>query len=53
MPYAFYNVRADIKNKPAPLLNPVYLEPMSAEDLGVVFCDELVIQELDKEYPYI
>lgn len=49
MPEAWYNVRADMKNKPAPLLNPETLEPMTAEELGVVFCDELVKQELDNE----
>ena len=53
MPEAWYNVRADMKNKPAPLLNPETLEPMTAEELGVVFCDELVKQELDNETPYI
>ncbi len=53
MPEAWYNVRADMKNKPAPLLNPEKLEPMTAEELGVVFCDELVKQELDNETPYI
>ena len=53
MPDAWYNVRADMKNKPAPLLNPETLEPMTAEELGVVFCDELVKQELDNENPYI
>lgn len=53
MPEAWYNVRADMKNKPSPLLNPETLEPMTAEELGVVFCDELVKQELDNENPYI
>lgn len=53
MPEAWYNVRADMKNKPALLLNPETLEPMTAEELGVVFCDELVKQELDNENPYI
>ena len=42
MPQAWYNVRADMKNKPAPLLNPGTLQPMTAEELGGVFCDELV-----------
>ena len=42
MPRAWYNVRADMKNKPAPLLNPGTLKPMTAEELGAVFCDELV-----------
>ena len=42
MPKKWYNVRADMKNKPAPLLNPGTLQPMTAEELGAVFCDELV-----------
>ena len=46
MPKKWYNVRADMKNKPAPLLNPGTLQPMTAEELGAVFCDELVQQEL-------
>lgn len=52
MPQAWYNVRADMKNKPAPLLNPGTLKPMTAEELSVVFCDELVKQELDDTTPY-
>ena len=49
MPTTWYNVRAKMKNKPAPLLNPATLEPMSAEDLAPVFCEELIKQELDNE----
>ena len=52
MPTKWYNVRADMKNKPAPLLNPGTLEPMTAEELSHVFCDELVKQELDDTTPY-
>ena len=52
MPKFWYNVRSDMKNKPAPLLNPATLEPMTAEELGVVFCEELVKQELDDETAY-
>ena len=47
MPTDWYNVRADMKNKPAPLLNPATHEPMTAEELSVVFCKELVDQELN------
>ena len=47
MPRDWYNVRADMKNKPAPLLNPGTGEAMGFEDLRPVFCDELVKQELD------
>ena len=53
MPQAWYNVRADMSIKPAPLLNPATGEPCTAEDLGHVFCDELVKQELDDTTRYI
>ncbi len=53
MPTSWYNLRADMKNKPAPLLNPGTGKPMTAEELGAVFCDELVAQELDETTPYI
>ena len=53
MPRQWYNVRADMKNKPAPLLNPGTLEPMTAQELEAVFCKELVQQELDDVHPYI
>ncbi len=53
MPTQWYNVRADMKNKPAPLLNPGTLQPMTAEELGGVFCADLVEQELDNDTAYI
>ncbi len=53
IPKQWYNVRADMKNKPAPLLNPATLQPMGFEDLRPVFCDELIKQELDNNTPYI
>ena len=53
MPKAWYNLRADMKNKPAPLCNPATLEPMGFDDLRPVFCDELIRQELDDTTPYI
>lgn len=49
----WYNVRADMKNKPAPLLNPATLKPMTHADLAPVFCDELIDQELDDTDAYI
>ncbi len=52
LPKAWYNLRADMINKPAPLLNPQTHEPMSAEDLSPVFCDDLNRQELDDTTPY-
>lgn len=53
MPRQWYNVRADMKNKPAPLLNPATLQPMTFEELRPVFCDELVKQELNDTDAYI
>ncbi len=53
MPKSWYNLRADMKNKPAPLLNPGTHEPMTAKELAPVFCDELVAQELDDTTPFI
>lgn len=53
MPKQYYNVRADMKKKPAPLLNPVTLQPMTADELNKVFCEELVKQELDDTTAYI
>lgn len=52
MPRAWYNLRADMKQKPAPLLNPQTHQPMKAEELAGVFCDELIAQELDDTTPY-
>ena len=54
MPRYWYNLRADMQKKPAPLLNPATHQPMTAAELSGVFCDELVRQELDndtREYP--
>ena len=53
LPRQWYNVRADMKNKPAPLLNPGTLQPMTYDDLRPVFCDELIKQELDNDTAYI
>ena len=53
LPKQWYNVRADMKKKPAPLLNPGTGKPCTAEELSHVFCDELVKQELDETTPYI
>lgn len=53
MPKQWYNVRADMKKKPAPLLNPATKQPVTAEELEAVFCKELVKQELDDTTVYI
>ena len=52
MPKAWYNLRADMKVKPAPLLNPGTHKPMKAEELAGVFCEELIKQELDDATPF-
>ena len=49
MPTSWYNIRADMVNKPAPLINPGTLEPMKPEELYPVFCEELVQQEFDND----
>lgn len=53
MPKQWYNVRADMKNKPAPLLNPGTGKPVTLEELSGIFCEELAKQELDDTTPYI
>ncbi len=52
MPKFWYNLRADMVNKPAPLLDPKTRKPMTAKDLAPVFCDELITQELDDTTAY-
>ena len=53
LPVAWYNMRADMKKKPAPLLNPATRKPVTAEELERVFCTECVKQELDDTTPFI
>ena len=53
MPKAWYNVRADMVNKPAPLLNPTTLKPMTEDELSQVFCKELARQELNETDAWI
>ena len=53
MPRRWYNMRADMKKKPAPLLNPATGKPVTFDDLRPVFCDDLIRQELDDTTPYI
>lgn len=53
LPESWYNVRADMKHKPAPLLNPATHKAMSFDDLRPVFCDELVRQELNDSDAWI
>lgn len=52
MPKSWYNLRADMKNKPAPLLHPGTHKPVTFEEMRAIFCDELVKQELDDTTAY-
>lgn len=52
IPTQWYNVRADMKNKPAPLLNPSTGEPLGVDELKPIFCEELCRQELDNDTAY-
>ena len=53
IPKQWYNLRADMKKKPAPLVNPKTMKPITLDELSEVFCRELAIQELDDTTPYI
>ena len=53
MPTHYYNMRADMKEKPAPLLNPGTGKPLKFEEMQPIFCDELIAQELDDETRFI
>ena len=53
LPKKWLNLRAFMDKKPAPLLNPETLKPITKEELSGVFCSELVDQELDETTPYI
>src|SRR5574344_26185 len=53
LPTSWYNVRSDMKNKPAPLLNPGTHEKLKFEELRPIFCDELIKQELNDTDAYI
>ncbi len=52
-PKAWYNLRADMKNKPAPLIHPGTRQPLKLEEMTPIFCEELCKQELDNTTPYI
>ena len=53
LPKQWYNVRADMKIKPAPLLNPATGKPVTLDEMSGIFCRELAKQELDNDTPYI
>lgn len=52
LPKQWYNLRADMKNKPAPILNPGTMKPITLDELSGVFCRDLAMQELDDQTPY-
>ncbi len=53
MPKKWYDLRADMKDKPDPMLNPATLKPCTKDDLRPVFCDDLIDQELNTTEPFI
>lgn len=53
MPKAWFDLRPTMKNKPAPMLNPATMKPVTEEDLRPVFCDEMIKQELNETESYI
>ena len=53
IPKQWYNVRADMKVKPAPLLNPANGQPLKPEELEPIFCKELIRQEFDNDTKWI
>ena len=53
LPKYWYNLRAFMQEKPAPLLNPETMQPMTKEELSEIFCEALAEQELDDTTPYI
>lgn len=53
IPAQWYNVRADMAVKPAPLLNPGTLQPLKAEELEPIFCKELIRQEFDDDTKWV
>ena len=52
MPKQWYNLRADMKEQPAPMLNPATMKPATLEDITPVFCTELAKQEMDSSTRY-
>ena len=53
IPKSWYNLRADMKEKPDPLLHPGTLNPVTAEELAAIFCKEPIKQELDETTRFI
>lgn len=53
MPTQWYNLRADMKEQPDPMLNPGTMEPLEEKDLYPIFCEKLAHQEMDGETRYV
>ena len=52
MPTKWYNVRADMPTKPAPLISPADGHALTLEEMNPIFCEELNKQELDNDTRY-
>ena len=53
MPKQWYNLRADMKEQPDPIINPATMRPAVEEDLYPVFCKKLAHQEMDAQTRFI
>ena len=53
LPKSWMNLRAFMQTKPAPLINPKTMKPMTLDEMSEVFCEELAKQELDDESKYL
>lgn len=53
LPRQWYNIQADMVNKPLPLLNPATKQPVTVDELSHVFARECCVQELDTENAWI
>lgn len=53
MPKQWYNLRADMKEQPDPIINPATMQPAVEEDLYPVFCKKLAHQEMDAQTRFI
>jgi tryptophan synthase beta chain len=53
IPRQWYNLRADMKEQPAPYINPGTMQPVQTKDLYPIFCEELAKQEMDCTTRYI
>ena len=49
IPKYYYNLRADMVNKPANPINPKTKKEVTIDELSKIFCNELAKQEIDNE----